>query len=131
MQALRTTVGQQLAIHFGTGWQHAQLNWTVKHVTPTGQFVAVRDGDNLERRFDKFGEPMWDKWSKGRVRTDIAVVIAEQAKYRALRQAEEAVNAVFKMSPVRNTYGADYMIEQLDKMQALIDTARAVVQAVK
>lgn len=130
MTQAQITIGQEVVIaHHGSFTTHYNFGYTVAKVTPSGQVVVKRTSDGQERRFDKHLREMGVASYRGdTLYTDVAEIRARVAKKDLAHAASDAIKAV-RVDDCKPTYGLDYMQEQVEKLQALVDAARTAVDA--
>lgn len=148
-------VGQELAFEDGSSmrssWGPARytFGWIVGRVTPTGKGVAVRSYTNadgskgaLKRGFQhqgyettdgKDGQPNPNGAVRnygGRFYQDVEGLKAQMARRERSQAAAIALNAVKLERPARETWGKESLLEEVTRLETLLATARAAVEAI-
>jgi hypothetical protein len=125
-------VGQEVAVQ--TSYS-TLFGFVVTKVTPSGQVVAARPGDDtaITKRFDANGYGMGAGSSKfhcDRLVTDVAAAREAVRKENALRAAARAICAVQAERGCNPRWGTEYMLKELDRLETLVAKARELVAAV-
>jgi len=134
---LNVTVGQEVVYLPWTNHEtRANFGWTVTRVSPSGKFevTAGHDG-SVVRYFNAQGYQVEGNMNGkvksygARIDTDVAAWRNKSDRTARAQLAASALNDV-KIETIRSTYSKEYMLEQVAKLEALLQTARAAVEAV-
>ena len=125
------TVGQQVYIVRSGSWECHYSKGTVTKVTPAGAVdvkvgdsdpIRFRDGQSVKQGFSRAGAYWLDK-------VTIEEREAALAKEQRSKEAVAKIRAI-EVHQVRHQWGKDSLMEEVNRLQAQLDAARAAVEAI-
>jgi hypothetical protein len=125
-------VGQEVGVQNSSG-NFISFGYKVTKVTPTGRVTIMRKG-GIERKFDKDGYEMPSYKGQSRYRCDTLVTDVEKARENIAtnERCKTASNAIKNVRVEQSyaTYGKDGLHGQIVQLQALLDEAKLLVEAI-